>query len=275
MQSLLLAIASSALVSIIMRFSEGKVGNKMGFFMANYLVCTLLAGFFVLNKPIVITPFAIGLGVFSGFVFLYSFVLYRQNIGKNGMVMSATFMKLGVLIPTLMAIFIFRESPSVLQILGIVLALGAIILLHFEKDAAGQAQGKWLLLLLLLVSGFTDGTANIFDKLGTAESKDVYLIFTFLTAFVCAAGLALRGGQKVTVMDILFGAAIGIPNYFSSRFLLGALETVPAVVVYPVYSVGTIVVITLVGVAVFHEQLNRKKLISLGIIFAALALLNL
>lgn len=277
MQALILAIFSSALVSIIMRLSEGRISNKMGFFLANYSVCTLLGIFFTSQNAagIGFGAFPILFGAFSGFLFLYSFVLFRKNVERNGVVLSATFMKLGVLIPTLMAIVIFGEQPHLAQLLGIGLAIAAILLLHLEPGSGGLGRGSWLLLLLLFLSGLTDGTANIYDKLGSAQGKDLYLVCTFLMAMVLSGVLAIWNHQKITLCDIAFGAAIGIPNYFSSRFLLGALRSIPAMIVYPVYSVATIVVITAFGVLLFHEKLSRRKGIALLIIFAALALLNL
>ena len=46
-------------------------------------------------------------------------------------------------------------------------------------------------------------------------------------------------------------------------------------IVYPVYSVGTIIAVTLMGLAVFHERLSRQKAGALVLILAALALLNI
>ena len=68
-----------------------------------------------------------------------------------------------------------------------------------------------------------------------------------------------------------------MPNYLSARFLLLALAAMPdlAVVVYPTFSVGTIIAVTLVGVLAFREKLNVRKLIALGMILGALVLLNL
>ena len=45
-------------------------------------------------------------------------------------------------------------------------------------------------------------------------------------------------------------------------------------VVYPSFSVGTIIVVTLVGVAAFREKVEKRKLIALGLILGALVLLN-
>ena len=50
---LILAIASSALISIFMRLSEQHIKNEMGMFMANYALCALLAvGFMDKSGPI-------------------------------------------------------------------------------------------------------------------------------------------------------------------------------------------------------------------------------
>lgn len=52
---------------------------------------------------------------------------------------------------------------------------------------------------------------------------------------------------------------IGAPDYFSSRFLLLSLSDVPAVIAYPIYSVGAIVLATLLAVWLFHERFSRRQ----------------
>ena len=134
---LLLAVASSTLVSIFMRLSERHTHNKMAMFMANYAVCSLLSGGFMLQagaaaqQPLKL-PVIVGLGLVSGVLYL-GFVFLQLNMKHNGMVLASTFMKLGVLIPILMAIFVFGEMPDALQTAGILLAVAAIIILHFVK----------------------------------------------------------------------------------------------------------------------------------------------
>ena len=91
--------------------------------------------------------------------------------------------------------------------------------------------------------------------------------------FQIPGGIGLH--QRLCPADVLFGLLIGIPNYFSARFLLLSLSSVPAVAAYPTYSVGTIVLITLVGVLLFRERISRRQALALLMILAALALLNL
>lgn len=274
---LILAIISSTLVSVCMRFSEKYVQNQMGMFMSNYLICMMLAYCFKSGQGAFLGESAgitVLLGLISGFLYLASFVFLKYNMKHNGIVLASTFMKLGVLIPTIMAITIFREMPRWTQILGIVTALAAIVLINFEKGALQHGNKKIWLLVLLILSGMGDSMANIFEQ-SADGGKDGYLLLTFFTAFVLTVLLAVRDKQKIQKADVLFGMLIGIPNYFSSRFLLLALANVPAVVVYPTCNVATIVLVTLAGVMVFHEKLERKKAMALVMILAALCLLNI
>lgn len=274
-----LAIISSALVSTVMRFGEGKIENNMGMFVTNYLVCTILSRIYMGHQSALTwqegMTTAVSLGLLSGILYLANFVLLQQSIRKNGVVLSATFMKLGVLIPTIMAIVVFHEQPKILQLLGVGLAIVAIVIIHFEKDEVDTARYKILLIILLVCSGTTDSMANIYDKMGSSALKDHYLLLTFAAAGVCALILWVKEKQKLCVWDVIFGICIGIPNYYSARFLLLALHDIAAVIVYPVYSVMTIVVISVISMILFRERLSHKKIMAIGIIFLALILLNI
>lgn len=276
---LLLAIASSTLVSVAMRLSEKHIKNNMGMFIANYGICLVLARLFMGSTQLFTTESGIAMavmqGVFSGFLYLASLFLMERNMHHNGIVLTSAFSKLGVLVPTLMAILIFREIPEALQILGMVVALCAIGLIYFEKDAFSQGNKKLLLLATLFVSGMTDSMANIYDKTGSPAFKEHYLFYTFFAALLFAVLMNLKSRKAISVKEIGFGVLIGIPNYFSARFLLLALGSVPAVITYPVYSVATIVAISLAGVLFFKESVSRKKKVALALVMVALVLLNL
>ena len=215
----------------------------------------------------------LGLGVICGVLFLAAFVLLQWNIQKNGVVLPATFMKLGVLVPTLMSILIFRETPRLTQLLGVAASLAAILLINGRGERqAGSILG---LILLLLAGGGADSMSKIYEEVGDPALSSHFLLYIFIVScLLCLLLCALRR-QGMGKMELLFGAAIGIPNYLSSRFLLLSLAEVPAVVAFPTYSVATIVLVTLVGVLCFREQLGKRKLAALGVILAALVLLNI
>ncbi len=102
----------------------------------------------------------------------------------------------------------------------------------------------------------------------------------FLFCIFASAGLftlfpLFRSHKRLEKKDWLFGIAVGVPNFMSARFLLAALTELPAFVAYPTYSVGAIVVISLFSFLLFREKLSKLQLAGVGIILAALVLLNL
>ena len=276
---LILAVISSMLVSVIMRVSERYIHNNISMLASNYLMCTVLAA--VLAGAGNLLPvgaegfgFSVGLGVVSGLFFMGSFMLLQWNTRVNGIVLSSMFMKLGVMVPTLMAIAVFHEVPKLAQVAGMVIAVCAILLINLEKGS-GKAASSLGLVALLLAGGVTDGMSKIYEELGVGALKNHFLLYTFVVAFALCVAVCLAKRQGLTRNDLLFGLLIGIPNYGSARFLLLSLADVPAMIAYPTYSVATIVMVTLVGVAVFREKLSRRQIVSMLLIFSALVLLNI
>lgn len=278
MLSLILAIASSSLISILMRLSTDKVKNNIGMLAMNYIMCLGLSVFYTgigsLFPASPDLPQTLGMGAVHGTLYLTSFVMLNISTRRNGVVLSSIFMKLGLLVPMVVSIVIFGELPSAVQALGFVIAIAAILLINMEPGKA-KISINWLLLLLLLGGGSGDAMSKFFEELGNADLAPQFLLYTFLTALVLCVGLMWLKKQRIGRTEALFGLLIGIPNYFSAKFLLGALETVPAVITYPTFSVGTILVTTLAGVLLFKEKLSKHQWIALGIILVALALLNM
>ena len=275
---LILAICSSAMISVVMRLSGKYIKNDLGLTAVNYAVCTLLAA--VYTGPARLIPvhegsgFALWLGVASGGLYLAGLLLLQRNVAMNGVVLAATFMKLGVLVPTALSFLLFGERLSLLQLVGFAAALLAILLIHFD-GGGGKAEKRLLLIIMLLVGGFTDFTSKIFEVWGRTAMKDSYLFYTFLTALILSVGLILYRKQGLGRWELVFGALVGVPNYLCSRFLLLSLDTVPAVVAFPTYSVGAIALVTAAGVFIFREKIGCRRGLALVVIMAALVLLNL
>ncbi|MBQ8200523.1 MAG: hypothetical protein IJZ74_02005 [Clostridia bacterium] len=275
MINLALAILSSMAISVLMRLSSRHTSNSLTVLAANYMMCTAAAAFLT-GWPLFPsgdgTVLTLSIGTATGVLYLLGFVLLRWNISRNGLVLPATFQKLGVIVPTLAAVLLFGETPRVLQLIGVVVAIAAILIMQERGESNAGSMGG--LVLLLLAGGCSDVMSKVFEQYGNAAQENHFLLSIFVVALVLCIILCIVKKQGVTLPDVLYGFAIGIPNYMSARFLLRALMQVPAVVVYPTFSVGTIVLVTLVGVVFFHERLDRRKLLALGMILVSLVLLN-
>lgn len=274
---LLLAILSSATISVLMRASEKYSRSGMAMLAMNYLMCCTLGAIHTGGTELFPQAEGMGLTVFlaavSGMFYLLGFVLMQWNISRNGVTLTTTFMKLGIIVPTLISIAVFGESPRFTQIIGVVLAIGAIFLIQGRgEQGAGSILG---LIGVMIAGGGGDVMSKVFDEIAPAALKNQFLLYIFFVALVLCVILCVVKRQKPAVADVLFGLAIGIPNYYSARFLLLSIGQIPAMVAYPSFSVGTIIVVSLAGVLCFHEKLNRRKVFALCVILAALALLNI
>ena len=280
---LILAIICSSIISIVMKISKNHVNNKMMMFFTNYVICSICSLFFIGNiKEIPNNEFIFPIlfGILTGFGYLGCFLLLELNIRKNGVVLSSTFSKLGLIVPIFIAIVFYHEVPSPLKIIGIILALVAIIIMNVElrkNDIESKSFNimNLLLILLLVFGGLTDASSTIFEHIALFELKGLFLSIIFISALVISLIILIIEHKKVSYKDVLFGIFIGIPNYFSSYFLINSLKTLNAVVVYPTYSVSTIVIITIVGILFFKEKLKIKEIIGIIIIIASIILLNI
>ena len=275
---LILAIISSALVSIFVRLSDNRISANVSMLAFNYMMCSILAASAIGLGNLLPSADGIkgtlGMGTINGFFYLGGFLLLQWNVKKNGVVMSATFMKLGLLVPLVVSIFLFGEIPGIPQIIGFILAIAAIIIINFEKEHTTM-ECKAMLPVLLIVGGTGDVMAKIYEVYGNGELSGQFLFYTFLVALILCVGIVLYKKERPGKWEVLFGMLIGIPNFFSAKFLLQALERMDAVVVYPTYSVSAMVLITLAGVGFFKEKLGTKQKIGVAVILAALILLNL
>ena len=275
---LIFAVLCSAGVSVVMRFSVGHSENNLTMLTAGYFSCTVIALFHTIrggsdfNFHEACSPVACG--IIAGILLLAGFIFLQINVRLNGVVLSGIFAKLGVLVPTVISVTFFGESPGILQVIGFIMALAAIVLINSDQGKRKVNSG-FCLIMLLLSNGSADGMSKIYEELGYESMQDYYLLISFAVALLLSLILVVYKKQGITQADIGFGLLLGVPNYYSMRFLVKALSDVPAILAYPTYSVATIVVITVAGVIFFNEKLSSRQKISFGIIIGALVLLNL
>ena len=275
---LILAICSSAMVAIMMRIAQPRVNYPTGLLASNYIVCSLMA--LILSRPelpeIFWTALGVpaGLGVMNGVLYLGSFMLMQWNTRHNGVVLSSVFMKLGILVPTVLSVVWFQEMPTAVQIIGFFLALTAIVILNYQKGTK-LSRRSWGLMLMLVVGGMGDGMSKVYEEYGNPGFQNLFLFFTFFAALMLCLGLVAHKKEKLGMKELLYGTALGIPNFLSSLFLLNALRSVPAVIAFPTFSVAVILVVAAAGILFFREQLQRRQVFGGLLICIALVLLNL
>ncbi len=281
---LFLAMLSSASMALVLKLFRHQEGNRYGLLLGNYLTCILIALLLMPDRSLILTGSRTTLlcGALGGLLFVAGLVTLQSSVRLNGASLSAAFAKLGLLVSLAVSLLCFGERPGELQLIGALLVLPAMLLIHAGSrgpSEEGAARSFPLLLLTLLAGGCADTMAKVFERLGSRTEDVAYFFWLFLTAALFTALLALRErrrtGKRILLRELAAGVAVGVPNYYSSFLLLRALEKLPAFLVYPVFSAGTIVLVTLFSSLLFREKPLRKQMLGLLLILAALVLLNL
>ena len=250
---LILAIICSASLTIALKIFRSEEGNRFAILLGNYISCIIIGSVMLTDTSSVfrIQPTTLVCGTIAGFLFVAGLVLMQQSIEVNGASLTSAFSRLGLIVPLIISMLFFGERPSWMQLVGLLIALSAMWILKGSDDANNHA-ATGLLLLVLMVGGFADGMAKIFEQVGSRSQDDLYIFLVFVIAGLLTTFLLLKeykhSGKTVRMKDFLAGFLVGVPNYFSSSLLLKTLAYIPAFLAYTVFATGTILTVTLISV---------------------------
>jgi len=185
------------------------------------------------------------------------------------------------MIPVIVAILLYKEQPGILQLIGIVFSLVAVVIMSTGNQTENNQSKLWYLPVLVFVgSGMIDSLLHFLEeKFIPAYTADTLVTTVFLNAFLLGS-LALlvgifRGKEKPDLKSALWGIALGIPNYFSMYFLVKTLEVSGSgTYVFPVNNIGIVLASTLSSMLIFKEQMNNRKWLGLGLAIVAIILLS-
>lgn len=301
---LVLAMLCSSSIALIFKYSETNGGNRYAVTSANYLAASVVSLFMAIKGGLFLSfSKSIGLfanefyyvifkntgsfsngasalwalisGMVAGVFFFSSFIYYQRSVAENGVGLTGSFSKMGILVPMVLSIGLWNEHPSLLQWTGILLCLGAIFIATLSFDSNNENKFKFSLLVLFLLNGFAEFSNKFFSKYALIEYKDLFLFFVFATALLISLCFTFKRSNEISKEDILMGILVGIPNLFSSFFLILSLNTLKASVAFPLFSAGSILLINLGGTFIYKEKITPRGKISILLTILALTLLNL
>ncbi|MBN2857376.1 MAG: EamA family transporter [Candidatus Delongbacteria bacterium] len=282
---LLLAILSSASIALILKLSENRNLNRYAVTSSNYVAAfTISIIFSIQSSSVSFEPgpslnSALVIGLFGGVLYFLGFIFIQKSIRVNGVGITGAVAKTGIILPVILSMILWKEIPNILQSVGVILSLAAIVMINISPRELDRVKGvNKTIILLFLIVGFAEFSNKLFEIYGGSDYKAVFLFVVFFTAFWVSMIFTLRGirkGQKVTKTDIITGILVGIPNMFASYFLIESFNYYKASVVFPTVSSGTIVMINLGGYFIFGERLKRKEIFAVAMIIVAIVLMNL
>ncbi len=282
MDYVLLAVAALLLA---VDFAINKLyQRKAGTGLLNGLRFNALHGLFSAAIFFVAVGFKISLSVYSVLmaaafslcVMTYNMIGFR--IMKNGSIAIYTLFLMtgGMLVPYVWGVVFLHEEVSVLRVIGVALLVIAVALSNLGKSRITA----WQILMCVSVF-FINGMTSIVSKLHQIEvtlptvDAMTFVMLTGVTKFVIAgaAYLAVRFGKREeiraarktglgAVLLVVASAGVGGFSYFLQ--LIGAAN-LPATVLYPILTGGTMILSALAGVICFKDKLSKGNILALAL----------
>ncbi len=281
---LLLSILFSTItVSFFKLFERYKVDTLQGI-VFNYLTCAIAGSIIMGSNPIAQQVWQAPWFVYAavlGLLFITIFFAIAQTAQRISVSASMVAAKLSVVIPVLVAVLLYNSPLNILKILGILLSLFAVWLISQKQNNSQQASKHllWLPLVVFLGSGCIDTLLNYIQKQfipPTTEAQVVTTIFSnaFVLGFIFLLVQVIKGKNKLQVKHILWGFALGIPNYFSMFFLVKTLTMFEPTHIFPINNIGIVAASTVAGVLLFAEKPTMQNKIGLLLAIFSIVLIS-
>lgn len=195
----------------------------------------------------------------------------------------------GMLVPAVYGWLFLGEPATPLRVLGVAVIVFSVILSNLSKEKPNK-----ILLLLCVAVFFMNGGVSVFSKLhqinpDEAVSTTDYMLIGILTSFLLNSFLRLgifvkerlskqekndiaqvpRGKLKLSALFpiflILLSAVVSNASYFLQ---LEGARGLPASVLYPMITGGSVVLSGIFALVFFGEKLSKREWISIALCLA-------
>ena len=281
---LLLSIVSSGLLFLILKkFPDWGIVTLHGI-LVNYFVAaslSLMLSNLSMEHATIHVQQALPYALAIGLLFIVVFMLTGKTAQYCGIAVSSIASKMSMVIPICIGFYLYGESIDAQRMLGMALALPAVVLSGLKPNQTqGKALAKNFLLLpfLLFVGAGLVDSAIKYAQFKLMDDTNSYLIIAMIFASAGSFGLlkllwdTMNGGERISVTSIMGGALLGIINFFSLWFLVRCLDRpdVDSSHVFAIVNVGVVLMTFLIGLFVFKEIPTFKQRI--GLVLAIIAI---
>lgn len=229
-------------------------------------------------------PVTILLAAVFGLMNLISGLSYTLALKNGPMSLSALIILGGSLIfSTAIGTSCFGESVSLLQLLGIVLILVAMVFISNTKVET-NITAAWI--VIVIIAAVFNGSLGIIQKIqGRTAFPEEQMEFLFFTFIFCSVFnviwlcLNTKTGKKEPVTVSLKGfvliSALIVGATTATQHIINLIlvAEMPAAVFFPICSGSRILLSALVDVVFFKEKLSRRQIASFILGFVAIMML--
>lgn len=281
---LLLSILSSTVIFITFKITEKFKTNLIKLITINYLIAAILG--FSFNQHHVsisdaLTSKWLQFALIIGVSYILMFFLIGYSTRKSGIAVTTIASKLSMVIPILFSMLYFGEKNSTLKVLGLGIALVAVLLTCYRPiDKTKNIKLVILPIIIFIGTGVTDSIVKYAQNYYIPNHMSLlFPAVVFSTSLVTGLIITLLNPKyslkSITISEIIGGIILGSANFGSLYFLIQALNNskIDSSIIFGLNSLCIVLLSLLWGLVFFYEKFSKINFA--GIIIAIAAILVL
>ncbi|MBS1771755.1 MAG: EamA family transporter [Bacteroidetes bacterium] len=279
---LLLTILLNTVIFVLFKLFPKYNINALQAIVVNYITCVITGSIFLGRFPISAHSvqqswFPVSLLMGTMYISIFNFIAYCTK--KYGVTTASVANKLSLVIPVLFSVAVYHDKLTIVNIIGIVLALPAVYLTTRVEGEKANMHGVLLPALLFLFSGTLDSMTKYVGAtyLPEVEQQAIYPIHVFAVAaslgIIITLVLLLQKRITFSARSVVAGVVLGIPNYFSIYYLIRFLNDkfMPSSSAIAINNIGIVLCSALLAIIVFKESTTNARL--LGLILSVVSII--
>ena len=278
---------SSCTLLWMLRYFSDKNLNIQGIITVNYITC--LISTLVVNADTLTyqSMKAETLNVYAfllGGLFIITFNIMSKTVTHFGIMISSVTQKMSLIAPIMIGVLFYAENLTIFRIIGIIAAMGAIVVINMPFNKDPEQKRKWIFwlypLLTWLLSSIIDAAFYLLGKSTGSKQSAMFLATLFCTAATLGILLIIiqkiKNAERIPLHIIPYGILLGVPNFMSIHYLMKAIgQGWDASLMFPINNVGIIAISMLGALLIFKEKANKFKLMGIALAISAVLLIAL
>ncbi|MBR5869225.1 MAG: EamA family transporter [Clostridia bacterium] len=249
--------------------------NAMSFLFA--ALFTLVFSGFDFQGIFTISPFSFGMSALFALSVIFTYLAQTKAMSFGNASSTMLIYSTGFLVPILFGVVAYRERVSLIQLLALGILLAALVLI-INPQRTKKPSLSWVILSFLaaLGSGLIAVWQKIHQSSPQAEEFPSLLSWEFILAgaslYIITAFLPGKSETPALSRRIVWVAAVsGIFVSLLNMLNIQLAGKLPAVVVFPIYNIGSLILSGITCGILFRETIRPKE--TIGFILGCIAIL--
>ena len=278
---LLLCTLATSKVTLQSRFGKKTLTTDSDNVLFNAVIFFTAAILFCADIPRASVQTWIYASIFAVLTVVFQ-LSYTKALALGNVSLTVMAVNLSMLFPSLVSVIFFDESLTLMRITGIALTVISFTL-TVDLKIKEKLSHSWFIFTAAaaLTNGGIGITQKFFGASEFADEKRAFVACSYSIAFLIAFTLCfLMRSQKKTSSGIkavtfIFAVSVGIILALFQWLNTYAISIMDGSFLFPVYSGGSIILSTLIGILFFKDKLTGKQKISITIGIIAVIIMNL